>query len=264
MQPARTGVVLTAFPPAYQVEDLTLEDMSATARSYSFLTKGLPRLTSLRLGTSRPHLRINADGELGGLAACPGLRSLTVVNIAGDRGVEVLTQLHSLHLTLPDHTPDLDALPARVLEGYICENCGELHEEDASDLAHAHTNWADKVCVGPALRQLSGLQSLTVDFQGENEQINSRLNMLELGASPGLTFLTSLTLLGCGLAAGTSLLQHFNTLPSLRRLEALFEGFSYFLPMSLGGTDKAGRAVTARCLAGRRWELVRELPPVEE
>lgn len=95
-------------------------------------------------------------------------------------------------------------------------------------------------------------------------QINSALNKLDLGPAPGLSSLTSLSLLDCHLAAGPSLLQHFNTLPALRRLEALFEGLSYFTSMPLGGTDKAGRAVTARLAAGRRLELVRELPMIEE
>ncbi len=207
----------------------------------------------------------------------------------------------------------------RLVPGCSCVDCGQLHEEDASELAHTLTDWADRVTVGPALRQLGGLQSLVVDMQGENEgvgagregrwrggkpdsracaegpgwvpacaprrpaisclhhpswrllhyspplpQINSALNKLDLGPAPGLSSLTSLSLLNCHLAAGPSLLQHFNLLPALRRLEALFEGFSYFTSMPLGGTDKAGRAVTARLAAGRRWELVRELPMIEE
>lgn len=94
-------------------------------------------------------------------------------------------------------------------------------------------------------------------------QINAKLNTLALGTAPRLSSLTSLALLNCGLHAGNSLLQHFDALPSLRRLEAMFEGFCY-MPMHLGGTDKAGRAVAARLLAGRRWELVRELAAAEE
>lgn len=60
--------------------------------------------------------------------------------------------------------------------GCSCENCGQLHEEDASELAYAHTNWADKVCVGPALSQLGGLRRLTVGIQGENEQVGAGTN----------------------------------------------------------------------------------------
>lgn len=94
-----------------------MEDMSATAHALAYLAR-LPRLTSLRLGTSSPSLRLNSGGELRGLAGCARLRCLTVVNIAGDRGMEALTQLTSLHLTLPDHMPNLDALPSRVLDLY--------------------------------------------------------------------------------------------------------------------------------------------------
>ncbi len=42
-----------------------------------------------------------------------------------------------------------------------------LHEEDASELLYNHTNWQDRVTVGPGLEHLHGLQRLEVDFRGE-------------------------------------------------------------------------------------------------
>ena len=101
------------LPLVYQVRELSLEDISATAHALAYLAR-LPCLTLLRLGTSCPSLRLNGAGELRGLAGCAALRCLTVVNIAGDRGLEALTQL-----TSPDHLPNLDALPAHVLDSYV-------------------------------------------------------------------------------------------------------------------------------------------------
>lgn len=93
-------------------------NVSATPRALTSLSR-MERLSSLQPGTSCPSLRLNRTGELRGLAGCSALRSLTVLNLAGDSGMDALTQLHSLHLSLPDHAPNLDSLPAGVLDSFV-------------------------------------------------------------------------------------------------------------------------------------------------
>lgn len=113
------------MPPTspLQLEELALEDIATTSRTLFYLSQ-LPRLSTLSLASTsdHPHHRINAgpDGScLHQLAACPSLRSLTLVNVQSDHGLDALTQLTALHLTLPDHVPDPNAVPFWARQDYM-------------------------------------------------------------------------------------------------------------------------------------------------
>ena len=107
-------------PAWVQLQKLALFDIAINSRALACLT-GLTRLESLTLATSsslRQH-RLNADGCLSELCPLSALRELTVTNLAAECGLGSLTQLTALSLTLPDHTPDVDDLPAHMVESYM-------------------------------------------------------------------------------------------------------------------------------------------------
>ena len=92
---ARPTPYVAVHPSSHpQLEALNLMDIVPAPHMLRCLAH-LPRLSSLALASSSPKRRhrINADGALRELRRCASLRRLTVVNIAGDAGLEALTQL---------------------------------------------------------------------------------------------------------------------------------------------------------------------------
>ena len=115
------GLVLTTASALLQ--DIELSRVNAKQ-----LALAAPRLLFLTLASSfdARDKRVNASGSVAALAGLSSLRKLSLINCQSDTGLDALTQLTSLHITFPNHVPDLGSLPRSVIEAHRCVCGGSL------------------------------------------------------------------------------------------------------------------------------------------